>query len=149
MAFRWRADNGPILNASLVALLFFRGSGPVLLRNPIFLWFSRESSDPLPPPPSGSAHAGLLTAYWYNFISVHQSCFSKLRDRIAVEKFLHRRLLDQRGDNILGRRKVYQDHVIPSLRISQYFVLSKTSRKWSIWSKTTRKPIDFALIWTP
>ena len=37
MAFRWRADDGPTLNAGLVALGFFRGSGPVLLRNPIFL----------------------------------------------------------------------------------------------------------------
>ena len=25
-AFRWRADDGPILNAGLVALRFFRGS---------------------------------------------------------------------------------------------------------------------------
>ena len=55
MAFRWRADVGPTLNASLVALWFFRGSGPVLLRNPIFLWFSRGgggggSGPPVPPP---------------------------------------------------------------------------------------------------
>ena len=31
MAFRWRADGGPTLNAGLVALWLFRGSGPVLL----------------------------------------------------------------------------------------------------------------------
>ena len=37
MAFRWRADDGPALNAGSVALRFFRGSGPKLLRNPIFL----------------------------------------------------------------------------------------------------------------
>ena len=37
MAFRWRVDDGPTLNAGLVALGFFRGSGPLLLRNPIFL----------------------------------------------------------------------------------------------------------------
>ena len=30
------ADDGPTLNAGLVAVIF-RGSGPVLLRNPIFL----------------------------------------------------------------------------------------------------------------
>ena len=39
---------------------FFRGSGSVLLRNPIFLWFFRGGPDPLfppPPPPSGSAPA--------------------------------------------------------------------------------------------
>ena len=34
MAFRWRADDGPTLNAGLVV---FRRSGPVLLRNSIFL----------------------------------------------------------------------------------------------------------------
>ena len=32
-----RADDGPTLNAGLAVLLFFRGSGRVLLRNPIFL----------------------------------------------------------------------------------------------------------------
>ena len=36
MASRWRANNGPTLNAVLVALLFFRRSRPVLQRNPIF-----------------------------------------------------------------------------------------------------------------
>ena len=30
----WQANNGPTLNAGLVALRFFRGSAPVLLRNP-------------------------------------------------------------------------------------------------------------------
>ena len=50
MAFRWRADDGPKLNAGLVALWFFSGSGPVLLRNPTFLWFFRGVSDPLSPP---------------------------------------------------------------------------------------------------
>ena len=30
----WQANNGPTLNAGLVALQFFRGSAPVLLRNP-------------------------------------------------------------------------------------------------------------------
>ena len=47
MAFRWRVDDGP-LNAGLVA--FFRGSGPVLQRNPIFfLFFRGGGADPLPP----------------------------------------------------------------------------------------------------
>ena len=52
MAVRWRADDGQRLNAGLVAL-FFRGSRPVLLRNPIFLLFSRGGggTEPLPPPP--------------------------------------------------------------------------------------------------
>ena len=44
--FRWRADVGPTLNVGLVALWFFRGSGPVLLRNPIFLWFSGGGGGP-------------------------------------------------------------------------------------------------------
>ena len=39
VAFRWRADGGPTLNAGLVALWFYRGSGPVLLRNSIFCDF--------------------------------------------------------------------------------------------------------------
>ena len=58
MAFRWRADDGPTLKAGLAALWFFRGSAPVLLRNPIFLWFFRGNGEGGPDPclPSGSAH---------------------------------------------------------------------------------------------
>ena len=38
----WRDDGGPSLNADLVALWFYRGSRPVLLRYPIFfLWFCK------------------------------------------------------------------------------------------------------------
>ena len=37
MAFRWRANDGLTLNAGLVALWSYRGSGPVLLSNPLFL----------------------------------------------------------------------------------------------------------------
>ena len=37
MAFRWRADVGPRLNSGLKDPCFFRDSGPVFLRNPIFL----------------------------------------------------------------------------------------------------------------
>ena len=40
MAFRWRADDDPTLNAGSVASYFFRGSGPELQRNPIFFNFS-------------------------------------------------------------------------------------------------------------
>ena len=39
--FKWhftvQADDGPKLYASLVALRFFRGSAPVLIRNPLLL----------------------------------------------------------------------------------------------------------------
>ena len=51
-AKRLRADDGPTLNAGLVALYFFRGSGPVLLRNPIFFIFfsgGEGGPDPLSP----------------------------------------------------------------------------------------------------
>ena len=37
MAFRWRANYGPTLNTGSIALRFYMGSGPVLLRNPLFL----------------------------------------------------------------------------------------------------------------
>ena len=55
MTFRWRANDDPTLNVGLVALLFFRGSTPVLLENPIFCDFSGGGSRPLPP--SGSVYA--------------------------------------------------------------------------------------------
>ena len=51
MELRWCADVGPTWNAGLVALWFFRGSRPVLLRNPIFLWFFRGVGTICPPPP--------------------------------------------------------------------------------------------------
>ena len=56
MAFRWRADDGPTLNTGLVAYWLSRGSGPVLLRRPIYLCFFKGGPDPLSPP-SGSTHA--------------------------------------------------------------------------------------------
>ena len=78
----WRADDGPALNAGLVALWFFRGSGPILQkkiyifcvffsgdpdqyckRNPIFLWFfmGMGGSGPRGPvSPSGSTHAKIV-----------------------------------------------------------------------------------------
>ena len=56
MAFCWRDDDGPTLNAGLVVVLrFLRGSGPVLLENPIFVIFQwgggGKGPDPLSPPP--------------------------------------------------------------------------------------------------
>ena len=55
MALRWIGNDGQTLNAGLVALWFFRGSGPVLLGNNICLCFFREGVRP-PVPLSGSAH---------------------------------------------------------------------------------------------
>ena len=49
MAFRWRADDGPTLNAGLVALWFFRGSGPVLLKKPWFFVIFQGIQTPCPP----------------------------------------------------------------------------------------------------
>ena len=46
-AFHWRANDGPRLNADLVALIFI-GCGPVLLRIPIYFSLLRVGgSDPL------------------------------------------------------------------------------------------------------
>ena len=50
MGFCWGANDGSTLNVGLVALWFFKGSGPVLLRNPIFLWFFMGSLEPLSSP---------------------------------------------------------------------------------------------------
>ena len=54
---KYRADDGPTLNAGLEALWFFRGSGPVLLKKK--LYFCEDSVGGggvrAPCPPSGSA----------------------------------------------------------------------------------------------
>ena len=59
MAFRWRADDGPTLNAGLVA--DFSGDLDSVSKKPyIFVIFQRGSGPmpPHPPPaPSGSEHA--------------------------------------------------------------------------------------------
>ena len=41
MLFCCQSNDGPTVNAGMVALWFFRGSGPVLLRNPTALQFFR------------------------------------------------------------------------------------------------------------
>ena len=63
-AFRWRADVDPTLNAGLVALWFYRRSGPVMIRNPIFLCFFKGGPDPLPPPPPLDPHMLFLCLSW-------------------------------------------------------------------------------------
>ena len=45
------ADGAPILNAGFVALWFYRGSGSVLLRNPIFCDFQGGGVRTTCPPP--------------------------------------------------------------------------------------------------
>ena len=54
MVFRWCVNVDQTLNADLAALWFFRVSGPVLLRNPIFFVFFRGGGGPCPP--SGSVY---------------------------------------------------------------------------------------------
>ena len=53
-AFRWRADNGPTLNARLVACDFSGDLDQSLLRNHIFVDFKGGVRTPCPP--TGSAH---------------------------------------------------------------------------------------------
>ena len=55
MVLRWRAGDGPTLNSGLVALWFYRGSGPKLLRNPIFFCDFAGGGGRIPSP-TGSAH---------------------------------------------------------------------------------------------
>ena len=64
MTFRWRADDGPTLNAGLVAFRIFRGSGPVLLRKPTSFFQDGGGgvSGPPAPFPSGSAHE--IATFW-------------------------------------------------------------------------------------
>ena len=62
---RWRADDGPTLNAGLVALCFLRGSRPVLLWNSICLWIFRGEGIQVPCRPcSGQTHiVGIVHTY--------------------------------------------------------------------------------------
>ena len=54
---RWRADGGPTLNAGLVALWFYRGSGPVsIAKKPYIFVIFFQGGRSGPRPPSGSTH---------------------------------------------------------------------------------------------
>ena len=57
---KWRFAGGPMVYptfiAGLVALWFYRGSVPVLLRTYIFVFFHRGGGGPDPLSPSGSAY---------------------------------------------------------------------------------------------
>ena len=72
MAFRWRADDGPTLNAGLVAVIFAGDPDLHCLKTLYFCDFSGEGGGPDPlPPPSGSAHA-------YHTLTIFSFCFSVL-----------------------------------------------------------------------
>ena len=51
MAFRWRADDGPTLNAGMVALRYFRGGGSIAKKPYGFVMFRGGGSGPPAPPP--------------------------------------------------------------------------------------------------
>ena len=49
MVFRWWANGGPTLNAGLIALWFYNGSKPELLKPFIFVIFQEGCPEPLSP----------------------------------------------------------------------------------------------------
>ena len=51
----------------LGSFMIFQGSGPVLQRNPIFLWFFRGRGPGPPVSPSGSAHGGSLDIFLHQW----------------------------------------------------------------------------------
>ena len=52
MEFRWRADDGPTLNADLVAVCFFQGIRTSIATEPYSIVIFQEGrSGPLPRPP--------------------------------------------------------------------------------------------------
>ena len=56
MAFRWRADNDPTLNAGLVACDFSGEPDQYCKETLYFCYFLGGTGPPAPPPPSGSTH---------------------------------------------------------------------------------------------
>ena len=73
MAFRWHADDGPTLNAGLVALWFFKGIQTSIAKQPnIFVIFQWESGPSVTP--FGSAHDNLL-CFFSNV--VHLQCVNR------------------------------------------------------------------------
>ena len=56
MAFRWRADDGPTVNAGLVAEIFQGIQAYIARKSYIFLIFRGGGGFGPPVPPSGSAH---------------------------------------------------------------------------------------------
>ena len=57
MAFRWRADDGPTLNAGLVAVIFQGIRTCIASKSYIFVIFEVDVRTPCPA--SGSAHVGV------------------------------------------------------------------------------------------
>ena len=78
--FKWRFAGGPLmaptLNAGLVALWFFRGSGQVLLRNPIFCDLSWGGGGSGPPPPPLWIRTWNLLCHKYTSLGRSSFCLS-------------------------------------------------------------------------
>ena len=84
MAFRWRADDGPALNAGLAAFWFFRESGS---RNSIYLRFSSGGGggggpDPLSPIWIRTRHLPIMRMHSAILVPM------KTRDLVPFEKSL-------------------------------------------------------------
>ena len=90
MAFRWRADDGPKLKASLVAFFIFQGiRGPVLLRNPIALVIFQGSWVQTPCPPSGSGHMLQILDWSLRLLSLSLMCRFKFIFVPSNEAFIY------------------------------------------------------------
>ena len=76
MTFRWRADDGPTSNAVSVTLVFFNGSGPVLLINP-FCDFLRGGG--------GCAH---LVDYFHSLDCVYNKTAVSFRVVSSISSFI-------------------------------------------------------------
>ena len=63
MTFRWRADDGPTLNAGSLAAIF-RGSGPALLENHIFFVIFQGGR-------GGEGEGGGRTPLWIHTLPGH------------------------------------------------------------------------------
>ena len=82
---KWRfigvPGDGPTLNAGLVALWFLRGSGPVLLRYPIFYNFPEGVGTPCRPPLDPQMYY-LFVFVLFTCNQVRNSCSYKVLKRI-------------------------------------------------------------------
>ena len=86
MAFRWRPNHGQTLNSGLVALLFFRGSGPVLLKNKFFVIFQGGSRRPVPPLdlPMPAYLLSLISTLVINFLEIIIAKLATFKISVAV-----------------------------------------------------------------
>ena len=95
MAFRWRADDGPTLNAGLVVLRISGDPVQYCYENPYFCDFPGGGGGAEPLPPSGSAHGTgqcihLLRYTEKPFYRAHRLLYDTLRTFYRIRhKFLN------------------------------------------------------------